>query len=202
MPKAPAQSWFVVCRTPYPYNGCPFGTISECMLPCQVGRWPLKRRGGERSEDRGKRLAREEVEIELTLLANMGAERGVTAALALFFFSSGGGFFCQPWPTSSFLLSMFSTKHAQIGKHAQSIGNWRASSNLTLLLHRRLPQHLSILPPPHQPRCDLRHRTTSTRSTHTQTHKHGTRGSQSSQSHAAAFEPLQYLDNPSLPQPF
>lgn len=78
---------------------------------------------------------------------------------------------------------MFSTKHAQIGKHAQSIGNWRASSNLTLLLHRRLPQHLSILPPPHQPRCNPRHHTTSTRSTHTHTHIHGTRGSQSSQSH-------------------
>lgn len=56
----------------------------------------------------------------------MGAERGVTAALALFFFLPGV-FSFLPALADVLLpvllpLSKFSTKHAQIGKHARSIG--------------------------------------------------------------------------------
>lgn len=158
-------------------------TISECMLlPCQVGRWPLKKSEGreERGERQGigQRRGRDRVAV-----ANMGAERGVTAALALFFFLLGVFFPCQPWPTSSFLSSKFSAKCSNRQARAVSVQlagelqldlastSWfaRSSSTPSSTASFRLPFSTSA-----QMQSKTPH-TTSTRSTHTHAHIHGTR---------------------------
>lgn len=145
---------------------------------------------------------------------SMGAERGTAAALALFFFSA---FFCQPWPTSSFLSCLSSVGGAS-ERPFSAIAQYLildldldlASASRLLARHRHgaichlpsaiFPSSLLHISPDV---LNLRQHKRSTRSTHTHTPTpiHGTHGSQSpSPSSTAAFEPLQYLDNPSLPQ--
>lgn len=113
----------------------------------------------------------------------MGAERGVTAALALFFFLLGVFFPCQPWPTSSFLSSKFSAKCSNRQARAVSCQlagelqldlvstSWfaRSSSTPSSTASFRLPSSTSA-----QMQSKTPH-TASTRSTHTHAHIHGTR---------------------------
>jgi hypothetical protein len=53
VPEAPAQSSFALQYCAYPSYGCLWH--NQCMLPCQVGRGPLQKRGerGERRETKG-----------------------------------------------------------------------------------------------------------------------------------------------------
>lgn len=143
----------------------------------------------ERGERRGKGLAREEVEIELRLRTWVLKEARQRLLLFSFFF--WGCFFpAGPGRRPPSCLQSF-PQNAQAGKHEQPVVNWRGSSNLTLLLHlgllvrhrRHLPQHLSVFPPPHQPRCNQRHHTQHPRGPHTRTRTytvHGTHGSRQS----------------------
>lgn len=170
------------------------------MLPCQVGRWPLKKRG-ERSEKRGKGLAREEVEIELPV-QNMGAERGVTAALALFFFLLGGFFFLPA--AADVLFPVVNVFNKTCSNRQARAVNWQLAVELQLDLASASPSSTASFHLPSSTSAQMQSKTAhNIHEIHTHAKRtHTVHAAASLRSPTAAFEPLQYLDNPSLPQPF
>lgn len=193
-PRRRHKSRFVVCYAVSVLQRPWAQSVSACCCRVRAADGHARRakgegrgeRGERREEGIGQRRGRDRVAV-----ANMGAERGVTAALALFFsfFFWGCCFPASPGRRPPSCPQSFQ-QNAQTGKHEQSVVNWRGSSNLTLLLHlgllvrhrRHLPQPLSVFPPPHQPRCNLRHHTQHPRGAHTRSTNtvHGTHGSRQS----------------------